>query len=98
MWWARRGRKNAPGCGILVKVNRVIVAGFIGLTYAVVLSAQAPASTRQRPRTAAPAPTAASTAPKPAAPAELTADAERDLLNRYCVSCHSERAKAAGVG
>ena len=27
----------------------------------------------------------------------LTAAAERDLLNRYCVGCHSERAKAAGM-
>jgi len=28
---------------------------------------------------------------------ELTADAERDLLARYCVGCHNEKAKAAGV-
>jgi hypothetical protein len=38
-------------------------------------------------------------AAKPAAgeaPA-LTAATERDLLNRYCVSCHSERAKATGM-
>ncbi len=27
----------------------------------------------------------------------LDAAAERDLLNRYCVGCHSERAKAAGM-
>jgi hypothetical protein len=27
----------------------------------------------------------------------LNADAERDLVNRYCVGCHSERAKAAGM-
>ena len=27
----------------------------------------------------------------------LTAATERDLVNRYCVGCHSERAKAAGM-
>jgi hypothetical protein len=32
-----------------------------------------------------------------AASPALTAATERDLLNRYCVSCHSERAKAAGM-
>ncbi len=27
----------------------------------------------------------------------MTAETERELINRYCVGCHSERAKAAGV-
>jgi mono/diheme cytochrome c family protein len=54
-----------------------------------------------------PAPKAASAKPKPASPAAvpvaaheettLTADAERDLFARYCVSCHNEKAKASGV-
>ena len=70
-------------------MNRFIFAAFIGLTCAV-LSAQAPASAPARP---GPRP---STAAK-AVPSELTADAERELLSRYCVSCHSERAKAAGM-
>jgi hypothetical protein len=84
-------------------MNRLIVAGFIGLTCAIALSAQAPAPGGARP---APRPTDAAAAAKstplpvnaisPETPA-LTAEAERDLLNRYCVSCHSERAKAAGM-
>jgi len=83
-------------------MNRLIVAGFIGLTCAVVLSAQTsaptPAPAAPGPRTPTPA---TSPVPAPAAatgttPA-LNAATERDLLNRYCVGCHSERAKAAGM-
>src|SRR4249920_1154195 len=80
------------------QMNRLIVAGFIGLTCAVALSAQAPAPAAPASQSAAP-----STSPVPApvpvtgtTPA-LDAAAERDLLNRYCVGCHSERAKAAGM-
>src|SRR4051794_8008576 len=89
-------------------MNGLIVAGFIGLTCAVAMSAQAPPRARSKPRptaqvatsaalpavTARPASTDATTST--AAPA-LNAATERDLLNRYCVSCHSERAKAAGM-
>ena len=82
-------------------MNRLIVAGFIGLTCAVVLSAQR-AGTRtgsaavREPRRRRHRPfqqPAAATGTTPA----LTAATERDLLNRYCVGCHSERAKAAGM-
>ena len=99
-----REAPESRSIGVFFKeMNRLIVVGFIGLTCAVVLSAQAPAPA-PGPRAAAPATPAtsttgpASTAPKPASSStELTAAAERDLLNRYCVSCHSERAKAAGM-
>ncbi len=43
----------------------------------------------------APAPVA-SHAAAPATPA-LTADQEKELFTRYCVGCHNEKAKAAGV-
>ena len=39
-------------------------------------------------------------APSPVAshaPAPLTAESEKELFTRYCVGCHSEKAKAAGV-
>src|SRR3954471_9768398 len=80
------------------QMNRVIFAGFIGLTCAVAVSAQAPAPA---PPPSRPTPAVTSSAPIPAAAAGaapvLDAAAERDLLNRYCVGCHSERAKAAGM-
>src|SRR3954469_6110161 len=79
-------------------MNRIIVAGFIGLTCAVVLSAQAPApaappSQSPTPPTSPAPTTVAVTGARPV----LDAAAERDLLNRYCVGCHSEPAKAAGM-
>jgi mono/diheme cytochrome c family protein len=59
------------------------------------MSAQSPApvrpSTPPKPAAAQPAPVAAHAAN------ELTADAEKDLFARYCVSCHNEKAKTAGV-
>ncbi|HUK36082.1 MAG TPA: DUF1592 domain-containing protein [Vicinamibacterales bacterium] len=89
-------------------MNRFIVAGFIGLTCVVVTSAQTAApKTPAVPQTAPVAPKAASAKPAPASPTSipaasheetaLTADAEHDLFTRYCVGCHSEKAKAAGV-
>ena len=79
-------------------MNRVIFAGFIGLTCAVALSAQAPAPAPPASRSTPPAPSSAVTPVAPAGVAPvLDAAAERDLLNRYCVGCHSERAKAAGM-
>jgi mono/diheme cytochrome c family protein len=51
------------------------------------------AATSPKPATVAQAP-----APVPAHSAnDLTATAEHDLFTRYCVSCHSEKAKAAGM-
>lgn len=80
------------------QMNRVIFAGFIGLTCAVALSAQAPAPAPPASRSTPPAPSSAVTPVAPAGVAPvLDAAAERDLLNRYCVGCHSERAKAAGM-
>jgi len=67
------------------------------------LSAQAPARARVQPTpssgagAAKPAPAAAQSAVRYPEAQTLTADGERELLNRYCVGCHSERAKAAGV-
>jgi mono/diheme cytochrome c family protein len=80
------------------KMNRLLVAAFIGLSCVVVSSAQsaAPAAPAAKPvpattKASAPAPVAAH------AESELTADAEHDLFTRYCVSCHNEKAKASGV-
>src|ERR1051325_7222328 len=64
-------------------MKQVIVAAFIGLTAVVGVYAQAPA------------PLAAQEPASPAPP--MTADQEKELFTRYCVGCHSEKAKAAGV-
>src|SRR3954452_1412660 len=80
------------------QMNRVIFAGFIGLTCAVALSAQAPAPAPPAARSSRQATSSAAVPAAPGGPAPvLDAAAERDLLNRYCVGCHSERAKAAGM-
>src|SRR5262249_39729678 len=71
----------------------------------VISSAQAPpAPARPTARKATPATAQAPAAPAPAAvpaaahPAtEMTATQVHDLFTRYCVGCHSEKAKAAGV-
>src|SRR5437764_7167900 len=63
-------------------MNKVIVAAFIGLTAVVGVYAQAPAPAASHPTSPAPA---------------LTADQEKELFTRYCVSCHNEKAKASGV-
>jgi mono/diheme cytochrome c family protein len=84
-------------------MNKLIIAAFIGLSCVVIASAQAPAPARPAAREAVPATQAPATAArKPAAtpvrPAnDLTAAAEHDLFARYCVNCHSEKAKAAGM-
>jgi mono/diheme cytochrome c family protein len=65
---------------------------------------QAPAAPAPpRPPTAAPANPAPPAAPvaqrastAPATPA-IAADAQRAFLNQYCIACHSEKAKAAGL-
>jgi mono/diheme cytochrome c family protein len=71
-------------------MKHVIVAAFVGLTAVAVLSAQAPAPARK----AAPA------QPVPAAvqaAGGLNAESEKELFTRYCVGCHNEKAKTAGV-
>src|SRR5665213_933680 len=75
-------------------MNRLIVATFIGLTSVVVSSAQAPPPARPATATAIVpvTPVAAH-----AAANELTAATERELFTRYCVGCHSQKAKAAGM-
>jgi mono/diheme cytochrome c family protein len=78
-------------------MNKLIIAAFIGLSGVVISSAQAP------PPSAAQTPVAPTPAAPPAAApvrppsTELTATAEHDLFARYCVNCHSEKAKAAGM-
>src|SRR5258705_9761856 len=91
-------------CGILLGgMNKLIIAAFIGLSCVVMTAAQAPAPTRPATRKAAPAvPAPAAAAQKPAAapvsPAnELTAAPAHDLFARYCVNCHSEKGKPAGM-
>src|SRR5689334_2436508 len=79
------------------KMNRLLVAAVIGLSYVVVTAAQTPAPKVPAPPKPAPA------APAKPVPAvaheenELTAETEHDLFARYCVSCHNEKAKASGV-
>jgi mono/diheme cytochrome c family protein len=68
-------------------MNKLIIAAFIGLSGVVMTSAQAPA----------PAAQARAATPIRPASSELTATAEHDLFARYCVNCHSEKAKAAGM-
>jgi mono/diheme cytochrome c family protein len=75
-------------------MNKVIVAGFIGLTFVVALSAQSPAPAA--PPVAKTAPVASTPIAKTAA-SPLTADSEKELFTRYCVGCHNEKAKKSGV-
>src|SRR5215467_12913674 len=84
-------------------MNKLIIAAFIGLSGVVITSAQAPAPARPAAPKATPASAQAPAAPTPIAPAvahpasDLTASAVHDLFTRYCVGCHSEKAKAAGM-
>jgi len=72
-------------------MNKLIIAAFIGLSGVVISSAQAPPP-------AGPTPAARPAAAPVRLPStELTATAEHDLFARYCVNCHSEKAKAAGM-
>jgi mono/diheme cytochrome c family protein len=73
-------------------MNKLIIAVIIGLSGIVVSSAQ----TSQTP-VARKAPLAPVAAHQAAQGPELTATAVHDLFARYCVNCHSEKAKAAGV-
>ena len=83
----------------------VAIAGAVLVTYAQA-GRQAPAAPSQpaaAPRTAAPATPATPTAvPRPvraSAPAQpvVSDDEQRAFLKQYCMACHSERAKAAGM-
>ena len=81
--------------------NRSFLIGCVTtLSFVAAVAAQS-AAPQQPPRTPPPAPTAA---PAPAGQAAAaaatpqpvkTAAEERAMLDRYCVSCHSERAKAS---
>src|SRR5690348_15239148 len=79
------------------KMNRLLVAAFIGLTCVVASAAQTPAPGAP----VAPKPPAVSPAKLLPAVAheenQLTAETEHDLFARYCVGCHNEKAKASGV-
>jgi mono/diheme cytochrome c family protein len=61
-------------------------------------SAQAQAQPAQQ-ATPRPAPARGATTPSPAAPVQsaVTVDHERAFLKQYCITCHSEAAKAAGM-
>jgi len=85
-------------------MNKLIIAATIGLSCVVVSSAQAPPPARPAAPKATPAtpqaPVTGSPSVVPASghpAAELTATAVHDLFARYCVGCHSEKAKAAGM-
>jgi Protein of unknown function (DUF1592)/Protein of unknown function (DUF1588)/Protein of unknown function (DUF1585)/Protein of unknown function (DUF1587)/Protein of unknown function (DUF1595) len=89
-------------------MKKLIIAAFIGLSCVVGSSAQAPAPAPPAAPKATPAKATPATAQAPPvqAPAAvpshapvngLTADAVHDLFTRYCVNCHSEKAKAAGM-
>jgi hypothetical protein len=84
--------------------NRSFLIGCVTTVSLVAAVAAQSAAPQQPPRATSPAP-AAAPAPAPAgqaaAPATSqlvkTAADERAALDRYCVSCHSERAKAANM-
>src|SRR5688572_26008188 len=61
--------------------------------------AQSPEATSQRrtPVSAAQAPPRPVRALVPAAPSAIGDDEQRAFLGQYCASCHSDRAKAAGM-
>ena len=72
-------------------MNRLIVAAFIGLTCIGLSAAQTPAPVRPAAAVARPALAVAH------AVNEQTPATEKELFTRYCVGCHSEKAKAAGM-
>jgi hypothetical protein len=80
----------------------VAIAGAVLVTYAQA-GRQAPAAPSQptaAPRAAAPAtPAAAPRLARASAPTQsgVTDDEQRAFLKQYCMACHSERAKAAGM-
>src|SRR5947208_760687 len=81
-------------------MKKVIVAAFIGLTAVVGISAQSPAPAPKPAPKATPAtvvPVAAHTTAAAPVTNVLNADSEKELFTRYCVGCHNEKAKNAGV-
>ena len=87
--------------------NRALMVGCCtALSLVVAVAAQTP-SPQPRPPAPAPAPSTAAPAPAAARPqaapapprsqVTTTSAQERALLDQYCVSCHSEKAKAAGM-
>ena len=93
-----------------MKFRPLVVGAMAALLVAFVVHAQsgqpqtAPATPQTQPRPqpsrpaqpAAPVARPATAATTPAAPA-ITADAQRAFLNQYCIACHSEKMKAAGL-
>jgi mono/diheme cytochrome c family protein len=71
-----------------VKIH-FLIAGWIGVLSAAVVSGQAPAA----PRTIS----AVATTPAAANPAPADAAAQRAIVNQYCVPCHNARLKTAGL-
>ena len=96
-----------------MKFRSLVVGCVAALLVAVAVHAQssrpeqaptAPSQTRPQsataPRPAQPAtPTVSRASATPAAPAApaISADAQKAFLNQYCMACHSEKAKAAGL-
>jgi mono/diheme cytochrome c family protein len=76
-----------------------LCAAVVALLVAATLTLQGQAPPAAPPPAPAPARTAAPAAPPSQAggSASFSADEEQKLLARYCVACHSERAKAAGM-
>ena len=87
-----RYRSLAVGCAAMLLLALVVHAQSP-------VASQAPAASQPQARPQPPArpttptPRLASTAPAPT----ITAEAQRAFLNQYCMACHSERAKAAGL-
>ena len=93
-----------------MKFRSLVVGCVATLLVAFVVHAQsaqqpapAPAATPQAPPAPAPQPqpsqpaSSAATRPVSTAPPAVTADTQRAFLNQYCMACHSEKAKAAGL-
>jgi hypothetical protein len=80
-------RHHVTACGIAAAFTLWIAAS------AASLNGQSPAPTPARQAPAPARPAAASVTP----PAARTTDAQRALLDRYCVTCHNERVKTANL-
>ena len=72
--------------------SRLVAVAFVGVGVSLFLCLQVPTSAEQAVRQQLSGPTSS-----PAAGALLPASSHRALLDRYCVSCHSDRAKTGGL-
>jgi hypothetical protein len=94
-----------------MKFRSLLVGCVVSLLAAFVVHAQsgrveqtsAPSQTQSKTEPSRPTPPSAPANPRPNTPAttstapSLTADAQRAFLNQYCMACHSEKMKAAGL-